>query len=247
MAKIDKKKLSIELYDNALTGRKDDRIGRVVGTGRRTIDDLVNIVASRRTDINPVTLRASYDLLYEAAMEETCEGASVEFGPVNISVKVRGPFYGDNPSWDPSVNSLQPSAIPNAAFRKAVKDIPAQLRGMATVGVFINTVTDVTTGQMNTCLTPGGGVNLTGSKMKIGTGEEEGIRLIRQDNGEETIVPMTSVLVNKPSCISFIVPASLPPGDYCISITTAYTGSGNVSLKVPRTFVFDQILMVETA
>lgn len=245
MAKTDKKKLSVECYDNPLTERKDDRIGRVVSTGRLVIKDVISIAASRRTDLNTATLQAAYDILYEVAMEEVCEGASVEFGPVNISVKVRGSFYGDNPSWDPSVNSLQPSAVPNAAFRGTVKDIPVQMRGMATVGVFINMVTDVTTGQQNTCLTPGGGVNLSGSRMKIGTGEGEGIRLIRQDNGEETLVPMTSVLTNEPSRISFIVPATLQPGDYCIGITTAYTGSGSVPLKTPRTFVFDQILAVE--
>lgn len=243
MAK-EKKKVSVELYHMPLTGRTDDRIGRVVSTGTRTIDDLIKVAVKRRTGLNATTLRASYDILKEVATEEVCEGASVEFGLGYFKIVVSGLFYGDNASWNPSRNSIKAVAVPTSEFRQTAKGTPVQMRGMASTGAFINTVTDVNTGEVNTRLTPGGGVNLKGSKMKIGKLPGEGIRLIRQDNGDEIWIPMNSVLTNESSKISFIVPATLTPGDYLISISTSYTGSG-ASLKNYRTFIFDQILIVE--
>jgi hypothetical protein len=37
----------VELYDAPLTGRKDDRIGRVLSTGSATVDDLIGDNISR--------------------------------------------------------------------------------------------------------------------------------------------------------------------------------------------------------
>lgn len=239
----DSKNVNVELHDLHITERKDDRFGRVVGTGSKKVGDLINTAVKRRTDLNASTLRAAYDILLETALEEISEGASVEFGPGYFSIGVKGVFIGDNAGWDSAVNSLVPRAIPSAAFHNAIRGLSVKMRGMATVGTFINTVTDVASGETNSRLTPGGGANLTGSRMKILEGDE-GIKLLRQDSDGEVAIPRNSILVNDPSKISFIVPASVPSGDYKISITTSYSGSGGNALKEPRTFVFDYILAV---
>jgi len=46
----------VELYDLALTPRKDDRFGRIVIKKSVTEDDLINIAISRRTDLNANTV-----------------------------------------------------------------------------------------------------------------------------------------------------------------------------------------------
>jgi hypothetical protein len=54
---------------------------------------------------------------------------------------------------------------------------------------------------------------------------------------------MTSVPVNNPKKVIFIVPPHLPPGGYKLRLTTQYT-SGGVPLKKPRTYLFDYVLEV---
>ena len=59
MATTDNNSVIVDLYDFSITERKDDRFGRVVTTKSLTEDDLINIAVARRTDLNPVTLKAS--------------------------------------------------------------------------------------------------------------------------------------------------------------------------------------------
>jgi hypothetical protein len=113
---------------------------------------------------------------------------------------------------------------------------------MAQSGMFINLLTDVSSGEVNARIIPGGGVNLSGIKIRIaGEAPEVGIHLTEINTGTVTDIPATSVLVNDPSKITFIVPTDLPTGDYKLSITTQYLPN-NALLKEPRNYVFDYVL-----
>ena len=242
----EKNSVFVELYDLTLTDRTDDRFGRVVTSKSLSEDDLINIAVTRRTDLNPVTLRASLEILKDIAKEEIANGASVNFGLGYFGLDVKGAFIGDNPNWDSKKHSLAIHVTPTADVRETVRKVSVSVRGMASVGSYINSVTDVTTGEVNTRLTPGGGVNLTGSKIKI-TGDHpaNGIALINQMMQTETMIPASAILRNEPSNLTFIVPAGLPAGDYKLRIATQFTGAGGKTLKEPRPYLFDYVLVVE--
>jgi len=244
MATTEKNSVTVELYDLTLTERKDDRFGRVVTRKSLNEDDLIQIAVTRRTDLNATSMRASMDILKEIAKEEIANGSSVSFGLGYFGMGVNGVFIGDNAKWDAAKHSLSIRVTPTADLRNAAKNATVDVRGMAEIGTVINSVTDVTSGEVNSRLTPGGGVNLTGSKIKIiGDNASIGISLINQATNEASIIPTTSILVNDPSKITFIVPATIAEGDYKLSIATQYTPTG-VLLKEPRTFLFDYVLNV---
>jgi hypothetical protein len=237
----------VELYDLSLSDRKDDRFGRVVTSRSLKEDDLINIAVQRRTDLNPSTLRASLDILKEIAVEEITNGASVQFGLGFFSLDVKGVFIGDHAAWDPANHSLHVKTASSAELREALKHTHVNVRGMASSGTIVNAVKDVTTGEEDTYITPGGGINVTGCKIKIaGENPANGIRFIYQHNGplRVTTVPATAILVNDPQKLSFIAPVELIAGDYKMSITTQYAGTSTL-LKEPRTCVFEQILAVQ--
>jgi hypothetical protein len=245
MANEEKNTVIVELYDLTLSERVDDRFGRVVTTKSLHENNLINIAVKRRTDLNATTLRASLDILKEIAIEEIANGASVQFGLGFFSLDVKGIFIGDHAQWNPEVNSLHVKTASSVELRTAIKNVHVNVRGMASSGTIINTLIDKSSGEENTRLTPGGGVNLTGSKIRIaGESEENGIRFIEQTSGTEYPVPMESVLVNDPKKITLIVPSDLPAGDYKLSLTTQYS-NGKVMLKEPRTCLFDYVLAVQ--
>jgi hypothetical protein len=232
----------VELYDLTITDRKDDRFGRTVTTKSLKEDDLIHLAVSRRTDLNPSTLRSSLNILKEVAIEELANGASVYFGLGYFNLLVNGVFVGDHAPWDPSKHSLHVKATPIAEVRNVIKNIHVNVLGMAQSGLFINSVFDVTSGEENTRLTSGGGVNISGSKIRIaGDDPSNGIYLTEQHTGVIAHLAATAVIVNEPSKVSFIVPAALPSGDWKLSLTTQFSNNQTL-LKEPRTYVFDYVL-----
>ena len=244
MATNEKSSVIVELHDLVLTERKDDRFGRVVTTRTLNEDDLVKIAINRRTDLSSTTLKAALDILKQIAVEQIANGASVRFGLGYFNLTVNGVFIGDNARWDSTIHKLNVNVTPVAELREAVQGTTVEVRGLSASGLAINSLIDVTSGEENTRITPGGGVNLTGTRMRIdGEGKGVGITLINQGNGENIAIPMNSVLTNDPSKISFVAPANLPAGDYKLSLTTQFSTSAS-KLKEARTFIFDYILNV---
>jgi hypothetical protein len=234
--------ISVELQDLLITERKDDRCGKVISAGSLTEDDLINLAVARRTDINAATMRAVLALLNDVAVDSLAAGNSVSFGLGHFRLDVKGVFIGDHAKWDPTQHSLVVHVSPSARVRNAVKELSVNVRGKASVGVVINSITDVATGEVNQRLTPGGGVNMQGSKMKIvGDDPSVGIHLISQDSQTTVTVPMNSILINDPSKISFIVPSDLSAGDYKLMVTTQFS-TGGVILNEPRSYLLDYVL-----
>jgi hypothetical protein len=240
MAKIFK--VFVELYDLLFTARRDDRSGRVASTGSLKIDDLIAIAVTRRSDINAVTMKASYEILKEVALEEVCGAKQVEFGLTHNGLGVNGVFVGDHPVWNGSEHSLLLHAAATVEVRNAIKGIAVEVLGMAQSGLFINSLTDVVSGEINARITPGGAVNLTGVKIKI-AGDAPGVGLHLTEINTETVteIPMTSIPVNEPSKITFVVPVDLSAGDYRLSITTQFLPNTTL-LKEPRTYIVDYVL-----
>lgn len=235
----EKNNVFVELYDLSITDRKDDRFGKVITNSSVDEDDLIKMAVKRRTDISPTTMKASLELLKNMAIERLLNGDHVKFGLGFFYLDVKGLFLGDNASWDSTKHRLVVKVLPTGEVKVSVKEANVKVRGMATVGTVINTVTDVTTQEVNTVLTRGGGVNLTGSKMRIaGDKDEIGIYLVNNETQDEVLIQMTSVLTNDPSKISFILPHNIEEGEFKIKITTQYS-SGNTLLKEPRSYTFE--------
>jgi hypothetical protein len=134
--------------------------------------------------------------------------------------------------------------MPNAELRRAVESTSVNVRGLAVSGTVINSVIDVSSGEENSRLTPGGGVNVHGTRIRIeGDHPSVGLKLVNMATGEETAIPSLSIPVNNPSSVTFIVPATLPGGDYQLVLTTQFGGSGN-KLKEPRQYEFEYPLSV---
>jgi len=244
MATNEKDSVIVELYDNTLTERKDDRYGRVVTTKSLTEDDIISIVVSRRTELSPDTLRAGLNIMKDVAAEQIANGASVAFGLGYFGLSVNGVFIGDGAKWDATKHSLNVRVTPTAELRSRVNAATVDVRNMAGTGIIINSATDVTTGEMNSKLTPGGAVNLTGNKIKIaGENAANGIELTNVTTQAVIKIAANAIAINDPSKMTFVVPADIPQGDYKLSITTQFSSSTQ-TLKDPRTCIFDYVLNV---
>jgi hypothetical protein len=239
-----KNRVYVELYDAQLTQRKDDRTGRVLSNGSANIDDLIADAVERGTDISPITLRASYDLLKTSALQRTLRAQRVEFGIGITHVESTGILIGDAARWDPVKNRLVARTLPSKELREALKSVDVTVLGMAQVPNMISSVEDVVTGEVNVCLTRGGMAHIYGSKIKI-TGSDPSVGLkLTMSIGDVLDIPATAIGINDPSRVSFVVPVDLAPGEYTLGIVTQYTGAPR-ELKNPRTVTLEYTLQVD--
>lgn len=240
----EKNSVLVELYDFTITEQKDDRFGRVITTKTFSEDNLVDLAVIRRTDLSANTLKSALNILKDLAVEQIVNGATVQFGLGHFKLNVNGVFIGDNAKWNKEKHSLSVHVTPSVELRRAVKSCEVDVRGMASSPMAINSLTDVSTGEVNTCITPGGGANVVGTRIKIeGDKAEVGLKLVNEETKAETLVPINTVLTNTPSKLTFIIPAGLAQGDYKLIVTTQYSSSG-IQLKEARSIELDYLLEV---
>ena len=230
METTDKNRVIVELHDTPFTEHQEERIGKVVTTASITEDDLVADIVAHRTDISAVTLKAAFELLTEAAMHRVANGASVRFGLAHFQLGVNGVFVGKGAQWDSGSHRLNVQVTPTADLRNVVRKVDVQVRGVASSGIGINTVTDVVTGTVNDRITPGNGIHITGSRLKIaGEHPDVGVTLIHQATHETFAIDRKSIVVNYPTRMTLILPASMPTGEYQLTICTQYSMSGRLN------------------
>jgi hypothetical protein len=89
---------------------------------------------------------------------------------------------------------------------------------------YIIEIRDIVSETVNDTLTPGGVVQLRGSRLKFLTEQEDnGIFLI---NGSGEATKLQVIAENKPARLMAMLPADLPQGTYTVEVRTSYTGSG---------------------
>ncbi|MDE7074592.1 MAG: DUF4469 domain-containing protein, partial [Odoribacter sp.] len=190
------------------------------------------------------TLVTSYNLLRNVAIQELINGSNVQFGLGIDSLVISGTFIGTSAQFDPAVHKISVSHNLTADVREALKRVQITVLGPVKSDPVIGKVTNVATGEVNQTITPGGGLNIEGTRIRVeGDAEGVGIRFRLFGGGKPVEVPLNSLLINKPSAISLIVPSILPPGDYNLELTTQYSPSNGL-LKQPRTTVFEHVLTV---
>jgi hypothetical protein len=102
-------------------------------------------------------------------------------------------------------------------------------------------VEDKNTGAINSKLSPGHGVQISGKDIKIaGTDSLIGIHII-DEAGNGVTVPAGDILENGPTKLLFICPP-LSPGEYTIQISTQYKSEAHL-----RSYVFNAPLTVSAA
>jgi hypothetical protein len=236
----------VELYDNPLTERPDDRYGRVINIASINEDTLIARAIAGGFNGNADSMKATYSAMKTEALKGIVRGEIVNFGLGHVVLDVEGVFEGDSPIWNPEKHKLVATITTTKELRETLKVTPVNVIGLAPGKAAISTITDVVTGKINEVLTPNGMASIRGTRIKI-EGEKEGVGLFltEQDSQTVTQIPVTTIGMNDPSRIMFIIPADLPAGDYVLSIGTQFGGHSKQLLLDVRTVTLNKLLKVE--
>jgi hypothetical protein len=236
----------IELFDNPLTENENDCYGRVVNIASINADTLIERAIANGFNGNADSMKAAYNALKHEATKAIVRGEIVNFGLGHVVLDVEGVFVKGATAWNPEAHKLIATITTAKELRDTLKTTPVIVTGMAPDHAAIVQVADVASGKKNEVITPGGMVNIKGTRIKI-AGEKSGVGLFltNQDSATAVQIPASAIGLNDPSKIMFVAPTNLPEGNCLMSIVTQFSGNSGRNLNDPRTITFNTLLTVE--
>lgn len=223
----------------------NDFVARVRTRGSLTIADIATLICEERTEYRPETIENIQKLVDEKIRQMVRKGFSVVTGTANYLPTITGVFIGTKGDIDPNIHKCEVSITPSNAMRREVAKVKPEFSGRAKSagGARIALVKDVITDRVDGFITPGGQLDVSGIKIRClgADGKSAGsIKLINNET-DATAATITSLAINDPSRLIFVVPADLAKGVYRMEMET-YFSTPTTVLKKPRTLVYETLL-----
>ena len=222
------------LQDNSLTTDNTQDV-YAVPASREPADEerILAEMKAEDTGLRRETILHVFELEKRVINRLLLSGHAVNTGLYHASVAFRGLIK--NSQWDENENQIVVNFNPGADLREAIRHTQVNILGAKPAGISVTGVQDVATKADNASATAGRAFTLTGRNIRIaGQDPAVGLTLIAED-GTETAVTDDLWVINKPSTVTFIIPAQMEAGTYTLRLTTQFSGNSTRLLKTPRT------------
>lgn len=222
------------LVDNTVTtDDKTDKIFQLETT--RSIDKeiILDRMVAKNPGVRRETMALGIELMEEVVAEALMNGESVNTGLFRGVAQFRG--VAKQNAWDAATNSIYVSLTQGKALREAIKDTRVDVLGERPTKFYIGSGQDATTRATDFSATAGRNFILFGKNLTVaGTDPSVGVTLASAATGTVTKIDNDMIVLNEPSRLIILLPASLEDGEYMLTVTTQYRGGGGALLKTPR-------------
>lgn len=231
-----KKTLKAWIRKNQLTDDPNDYMASVAVSGSIGVNAIVDELQKEGMEMKRETVIDIISRFNRKAADLVLSGYNVNTGLVYMRPVVKGVFY--DKTWNPETNPVYIAINQGLDLRNAVAETVVEILGEQADPLEILNITDNTTGKTDGTLTPGRNAELKGSYMRIaGDNPDCGISFKNTSTQIVTKLAASDIVLNEPSRLLILVPATLNKGEYELILTTQFT-SGNITLKSPRTVTF---------
>jgi hypothetical protein len=228
-----KKTLKAWLKKNQLTPDPNDFTASVVSLGSVDVTTIIDELVNEGMEVKRETAMDIVTRFNRKAADLALSGYNVNTGLVYMRSIVKGAFY--NKTWNPDVNSVYVSINQGLDLRQAVADTSVEILGEQADLIEILSLTDTSTGKTDGTLTKGRNAELKGSYLKVaGDNPDCGITFTNTATKVATKLDADHIVLNEPSRLLILIPATLDAGEYELSVSTQFS-NGKTILKTPRT------------
>lgn len=237
-----------DLIENTMTKDvKEDYVASVRTQKSMTLDDVASQIAIERTEYRIDTIKNIGTLIDEKIRQLVCAGFTVVTGSAQYAPSIPGVFTGDRGTLNPKVNKCAVNVTPSQAMREEVAKVEPKFSGSVRSmgGARISLVKDVATGKTDGTITPGGMLDVTGTKIRSINADGSGIGAVKllKASDQSEVASITQLGINDPSRLMFSLPADLADGEYQLAIETWFSTTSTL-LKEKRTLVYQRSLFV---
>ena len=236
----------VELRENKITERTDDYTASVkTFSDTKSLEYIAKEIVRERTEYRLDTILSIMKLVEEKIRHVLYSGYPVMTENVRFSPTITGSFDSHGEVLDDKGMKCGVNVIVNQIVKDGLAGVKLYIDSVQELGgAKIDRVKDLTTGKTDGTVTPGGMVEVTGSKIKCLNEDGSGIGYFRLYNEGESAEEVKVLGVNDPSKIIFIFPTGLLAGNYRLEIETYFSNTSTI-LKNPRTLVCPVALKVE--
>ena len=236
----------VELRENKITERTDDYTASVkTFSDTKSLEYIAKEIVRERTEYRLDTILSIMKLVEEKIRHVLYSGYPVMTENVRFSPTITGSFDSHGEVLDDKGMKCGVNVTVNQIVKDGLAGVKLYIDSVQELGgAKIDRVKDLTTGKTDGTVTPGGMVEVTGSKIKCLNEDGSGIGYFRLYNEGESAEEVKVLGVNDPSKIIFIFPTGLLAGNYRLEIETYFSNTSTM-LKNPRTLVCPVALKVE--
>jgi hypothetical protein len=226
------RKLEGWVVDNYLTpDNKEDKILMLKSAGHAVLDDVFSQMRKEDTGLRLETIEHAVKLYHRVVGDLVLNGFSVNTGLFRAVPQFRGLL--DKGQWNPEKNSIHVSIIPDKDMREAIANTSVEILGPKQDSMYIIAGEDVVTRASDGTATAGRNYILHGRLLRVvGNHPSVGITMTNT-SGQKFILTPDMLAINNPTQLVVLLPTGLADGDYTLTVTTQFSGSG-VLLKSPR-------------
>jgi hypothetical protein len=225
--------LDYHLVENLMTPAPDDAMAQVVNVRSYTDEDIAELMLKRGSLLTKADILAVQQVYGEVVADLVEDGCAINTQLFNITPSISGVFNGISDSFDGVRHKTHANMNPGVIIREAARRIKTRKVQVADPVPYIVEVKDIVSGSVNESLTPGGIVQLRGSRLKfIDAHPNNGIYLIPESGGE---IKLNVVAENKPGRLMAMLPADLASGTYFPEVRTNYSSGGSHTGKPLKT------------
>ena len=222
---------------------KEDFAAKVKPIQTFYMADVARLIAEERTEYRIDTI-VNITKLVEAKIRQLACGNNIV---VTDNVQYSPGILEKTGVVDPAKNKAVINMIATAALRAETDQVALEFSGVVRDmgGANISLVKDVTTGKTDGTVTPGGILDVTGSKIRSVNADGTGLGLLTLVNTTDQSVAATITLlaINDPKRLMFNIPADLAKGSYQLTLETWFS-TNSTQLKQSRTLTYAIPLVV---
>jgi hypothetical protein len=224
--------LDYSLNENSLTPDPNDCSAQPENVRSYSHDEVIERINKRGSSITKADLMSGFELYYNEVADIIADGGAVHT-PLFVTVpSIPGVFTSIADNFDSSRHAVKTNLNPGILLRQATAKIKVRKVQVADPSPYIVEVVDIASGTTNDILTPGGVVQLRGSRLKFLADKPENGVFFIDDNNVETRYNL--VVENKPARVIVVMPDTLAQGSYRIELRTTCSSTNKEAKTMKR-------------
>ncbi len=203
------------LFETQLTScEPGTHVALVQSSGTAHMDDVIDRIIQRGSTVTRADIAGVLEDYYAVIEHLLLEGQRVVTPVAHFGTSVRGRFTGPDDTSDVTRHQVAWIVNPGCRLRTVIQHRARVAKREATKRVpNPESFVDANTGEKNATLTPGGMGRLVGHRLKIADPDDpaQGVFFVDETNAQTRV---SVIGENRPRSLIFLVPASLPTGQY---------------------------------